>query len=50
MALAHTVADAIERSCRRDNLFGKRRQLTDAWAKFCTSPAAGTVVPIRTRA
>jgi integrase len=48
MALAHTVSDKVEAAYRRGNLLQKRRQLTDAWAKFCatTSSTAG-VVPIR---
>ena len=41
MALAHTVAAAVERAYRRGDLFQKRRQLMDAWARFCTTPAAG---------
>jgi integrase len=45
MALAHTVADAVERAYRRGDLFQKRRQLMDAWARFCsTTPAAGDKV------
>jgi integrase len=40
MALAHTVTDAVERAYRRGDLFAKRRQLMDAWAKFCTAPPA----------
>ena len=45
MALAHTVADAVERAYRRGDLFQKRRQLMDAWARHCTTPApAGKVV------
>jgi hypothetical protein len=48
MALAHTVSDKVEAACRRGDLFQKRRQLSDAWAKFCAAaPAAGQVVPIR---
>jgi integrase len=47
MALAHTVADAVERAYRRGDLFQMRRQMMDAWAKFCAAPsAAGRVVPI----
>jgi integrase len=47
MALAHTVTDAVERAYRRGDLFAKRRQIMDAWAKFCaTPPATGNVVPI----
>ncbi len=48
MALAHVVSDKVEAACRRGDLFGKRRQLADAWAKFCAALApAGRVVPIR---
>jgi integrase len=48
MALAHTVADAVERAYRRGDLFEKRRQLAEAWAAFCAAaPIAGEVVPIR---
>ena len=47
MALAHTVADKVEAAYRRGDLFQKRRQLADAWAKFCAAPvASGNVVPI----
>jgi integrase len=48
MALAHTVSDKVEAAYRRGDLFEKRRQLAEAWAKFCTTPpAAGEVVPLR---
>ena len=48
MALAHTVSDKVEAAYRRGNLLQKRRQLTDAWAKFCaTSSSMSGVVPIR---
>jgi integrase len=48
MALAHTVSDKVEAAYRRGDLLQKRRQLADAWARFCdTAPAAGQVVPIR---
>ncbi len=47
MALAHTVADAVERTYRRGDLFQKRWQMMDAWAKSCMAPvAAGKVVPL----
>jgi integrase len=47
MALAHAVGDKVEAAYRRSDLFNKRRQLAEAWAKFCTSPpAAGAVVPL----
>jgi integrase len=48
MALAHAVSDKVEAAYRRGDLLQKRRQLADAWARFCdTAPAAGQVVPIR---
>jgi integrase len=49
MALAHAVGDKVEAAYRRGDLFQKRRQLAEAWAKFCaTAPApAGQVVPMR---
>lgn len=48
MALAHAVADKVEAAYRRGDLFEKRRQLAEAWAKFCGAPTAeGRVVPIR---
>lgn len=48
MALAHAVGDKVEAAYRRGDLFQKRRQLTDAWAKFCTTqPATGQIVPLR---
>ena len=51
MALAHTVSDKVEAAYRRGDLFQKRRQLAEAWAKFCAAaPAAGQVVPIRSAA
>jgi integrase len=48
MALAHSVGDKVEAAYRRGDLFEKRRQLADAWTKFCTAPPdAGRVVPLR---
>jgi integrase len=48
MALAHTIGDKVEAAYRRGDLFQKRRQLMEAWAKFCAAPApAGEVVPLR---
>jgi integrase len=45
MALAHAVGDKVEAAYRRGDLFQKRRQLTDAWARFCAAPpATGKVV------
>lgn len=48
MALAHAVGDKVEAAYRRGDLFQKRRQLADAWARFCYTPAGtGAVVPLR---
>ena len=48
-ALAHAVGDTVTRAYRRTDLFEKRRQLMQAWAKFCSRPmpAGEVVVPIR---
>lgn len=50
MALAHAVGDKVEAAYRRGDLLAKRRQLADAWARYCAvrEPAAGSkVVSIR---
>jgi integrase len=48
MALGHTVGGAVERAYRRGDLFDKRRQLAEAWSRYCAAPASeGRVVPIR---
>jgi integrase len=38
MALAHAVGDKVEAAYRRGDLLAKRRQLAEAWAKYCTNP------------
>jgi integrase len=43
MALAHAVSNKVEAAYRRGDLFHKRRQLMDAWSRFCTGPAADKV-------
>jgi integrase len=35
MALAHTVGDKVEAAYRRGDLLQKRRQIMEAWARFC---------------
>jgi integrase len=49
MALAHAVGNKVEAAYRRGDLFEKRRQLGEAWARFCTTPITGTAgaTPIR---
>jgi integrase len=47
IALAHRVGDETEEAYRRGDLLRKRRQLMEAWARYCESqPAEGKVVPI----
>ena len=51
MALGHTVADKVEAAYRRGDLFVKRRELMQAWARYCAQPVrASEVVSIRPRA
>jgi len=38
MALAHAVSNQVEAAYRRGDLFAKRRQLMEAWARFCAMP------------
>jgi integrase len=47
MALAHTVADKVEAAYRRGDLLDKRRQLAEAWARYCAQPTAREVALIR---
>jgi integrase len=47
-ALAHAIGAQVEAAYRRGDLLGKRRQLMEAWARYCSSPAvAGDVVALR---
>jgi integrase len=41
MALAHTIENKVEAAYRRGDLFRKRRQLMEAWARFCGNPGEG---------
>jgi integrase len=47
-ALAHHIKDKAEASYRRSAALDKRRQLMEAWAKYCSSPAqpSGQVVAL----
>jgi len=50
-ALWHKVADKVEASYRRGDLFDKRRRLMEAWERYCAGKAqANEVVPIRAEA
>ena len=49
VALSHTVSDKVEAAYRRGNMVERRRQMMEAWAKFCAGKAVGgsNVVGIR---
>lgn len=38
-ALAHIVGDKVEAAYRRGDLFGKRREMMEAWAQHCAAAA-----------
>ena len=40
MALAHTVSDKVEAAYRRGDLFEKRRELMEDWARYCCKEAS----------
>jgi integrase len=42
-ALAHTVGDQTERAYRRFDALEKRRELMEAWARFCSSSPAPVI-------
>jgi integrase len=46
-ALAHVNPNKVEASYQRGDLFEKRRQLMQAWARYLLQPAGGTVVPLK---
>jgi hypothetical protein len=47
MALAHTIESKVEAAYRRGDLFQKRGQLMEAWARFCQAPREqGAAVPL----
>jgi integrase len=51
-ALAHAVADKVEKAYRRTDLFEKRRRLMADWATWCSRPVAvesGKVVALQGR-
>jgi len=52
MALAHAVGDKVEAAYRRGDLFQKRRELAEAWARYCAGeePAESKVVRLAGRA
>ena len=49
MALAHAINDKVEAAYRRGDLFKKRRQLMEAWARYCLTPSSFKVDVVRLR-
>src|ERR1051326_2309874 len=48
MALAHAVGNKVEAAYRRGDMFEKRRQLAEAWARYCErGEREGDVVALR---
>lgn len=50
VALAHTIKNKVEAAYRRGDMVQKRRQLMEAWARYCATPSAkagANVQPIR---
>jgi integrase len=46
MALAHTVSDKVEAAYRRGDLVQKRRELMEAWARYCETRPGGNIIPL----
>jgi len=44
MALAHTIENKVEAAYRRGDLFEKRRELMEEWARHCENPVGRTNV------
>jgi integrase len=48
VSLAHAVGDATEEAYNRGDMLARRRQLMEAWSKYCSRPhVEGDVVPLR---
>lgn len=47
MALAHAVGDKVEAAYRRGDLFEKRRELAEAWSRYCAGERHENVVQLR---
>ena len=47
MALSHAIDNKVEAAYRRGELLEKRRELMDAWARFCTTPIGNNIVALR---
>jgi integrase len=48
MALAHTIGNRVEAAYRRGDLFEKRTQMMEDWARYCgTIQSGASVVPLK---
>jgi integrase len=49
LALAHQVGSKVEQAYMRSDLFQRRKQLSEAWARYCDTPTPPNrvVVPLR---
>ena len=47
MALAHKVANSVERSYRRGNLIARRRRLMEDWERYCATPPIDNVINLQ---
>ena len=43
LCLAHEVGSAVERAYRRSDLFDKRRDLVERWARWCCPTSADVI-------
>lgn len=46
-ALAHVIGDRAEQAYRRSDALARRRELMDAWAKYCEGAVGATVVELK---
>jgi integrase len=46
MALAHTVSDKVEAAYRRGDMFQKRRELMEAWARYCWTRPGENIIAL----
>jgi integrase len=46
-AMGHIVGSEVERAYRRTDVLKKRRELMDAWARYCEGEAAANVEAIK---
>jgi integrase len=46
-ALAHAVGDMTERAYRRSDALERRRELMDAWSRYCETGPSAKVIPLK---